>query len=284
MRKFLSFGFMLLSCLCIYAIDLNYPTPTLPGKDFVLLDATEAIDVVEKSSRPKKQQVSSSQMPGYIRVVNYINVPSNVEEAELTILVHNPDKGWIQYTTSTVVGFAKEEKISASKGVTKYRYFAVKCSVPDTQIVMKKYKGDFYFCVYLSSVDPSKDNVYPYFKREKATIFSHDDLPKGCDENIRFMNGVSIGVAFTVYVYDTKESKWFPFATANLVRTGDTCFADFLTSKDNITKFDFFAIEALDGKKYSYSFAERHDDLYIYVSDFSDNKESVKSFSYDDLN
>ena len=113
---------------------------------------------------------------------------------------------------------------------------------------------------YSSSIPKMED-------KKNVTYFTRDDFQKQYKDNIRFVSRTDDRVDFTVYAYNENTKVWFVVGTARIRYYDDTCFLDEEVSRLKLSKYNYFAIETDNKKKYSYSYDVRHNDIYITVRD-----------------
>jgi len=113
----------------------------------------------------------------------------------------------------------------------------------------------------------SLDYAQPPFEKPHSFVIDSYSVRGDLEDNIRIYNQTKkTGLSFTVYVHDPKANVWQVYGTGNLKGSGD---ADYVSSKlsGDLDDYRYFAIEALDGKDYSYKFDKSRNDLHIFIAD-----------------
>jgi hypothetical protein len=123
--------------------------------------------------------------------------------------------------------------------------------------------------VFIGILMSCKSLNYPQPAFEKANSFVIDSFSErgSLEDRIRIYNQTTkTGISFTVYVHDPKKNEWKVYGTGNLKGKGD---ADFVSSdlSGDLEDYRYFAIVALDGKNYAYSFYKKSNDLHITITD-----------------
>ena len=114
----------------------------------------------------------------------------------------------------------------------------------------------------------SLDYEQPVFDRPSTYVIDSYAVPGSLEDRIRLYNQSSnTGISFRVYYHNPSMDLWQIYGTGNLKGAGDTAFINSPVSGD-LDKYRYFAIEALDGNDYAYSFYKRRNDLHITISDF----------------
>jgi len=107
----------------------------------------------------------------------------------------------------------------------------------------------------------------PVLGKPHSFVIDSSEADDDPEDNIRLYNQTTkTGISFNVYVHDLKADKWIVYGTGNLKGPGDASFVTSDLSGD-LEDYRYFAIEALDGKDYSYSFYVKSDDLHITITD-----------------
>jgi len=113
----------------------------------------------------------------------------------------------------------------------------------------------------------SIDYAKPSFEKSHSFVIDSYAANGDLEDNIRLYNQTSkTGISFTVYVHDPKTMQWKVYGTGNLKEPNDADFIDSKLSGD-LDDYRYFAIEALDGKDYSYNFYKKRNDLHITITD-----------------
>ena len=114
----------------------------------------------------------------------------------------------------------------------------------------------------------SLDYAQPDFERPSAYVIDSYAVSGSLEDRIRIYNQTSnTGISFRVYYHNPSTDTWVVYGTGDLKGVGDTAFINSPAS-GNLDKYRYFAIEALDGNDYAYSFYKRSNDLHISISDF----------------
>jgi hypothetical protein len=111
----------------------------------------------------------------------------------------------------------------------------------------------------------SIDYAKPSFEKSHSFVIDSYAADGSLEDNIRLYNQTKkTGISFTVYVHDPKTMQWKVYGTGNLKGPGDT---DFIDSRlyGELDDYRYYAIEALDGKDYSYDFDKKRNDLHIFI-------------------
>jgi hypothetical protein len=120
-------------------------------------------------------------------------------------------------------------------------------------------------CIFMSC--KSLDYAQPDFEMPSSYVIDSYSVSGDLEDNIRIYNQTTkTGISFKVYLHDPKKNEWVVYGTGVLKEKGD---ADYISSKlsGDLDDYRYFAIEALDGNDYSYSFYKRRNDLHITISD-----------------
>jgi len=113
----------------------------------------------------------------------------------------------------------------------------------------------------------SLDYAQPAFDRSNSYVIDSYSARGSLEDKIRIYNRTGrTNISFTVYVHDPKDNVWKEYGTGNLKVPGD---ADFISSRlsGDLDDYRYFAIRALDGRNYRYSFDKSSNDLHIYIYD-----------------
>ena len=113
----------------------------------------------------------------------------------------------------------------------------------------------------------SLDYSQPDFDKSNSFVIDSYSEKGGLEDNVRIYNQTSkTGISFTVYVHNFKNNMWKIYGTGYLKGRGD---ADFISSglSGELDNYRYFAIEALDGNDYAYTFYKKSNDLHISISD-----------------
>lgn len=124
---------------------------------------------------------------------------------------------------------------------------------------------------------PSVAQELPEIDKPNAFVFDALAVPGRAKDYIKIKN--SSGDAnfnVCVYVYDKIYSQWLPAGSVLIKKPDDTFEID---SNVPIKKYQFFAVESMNGKKYQYGISKKNDDLYITVFPASANGNAQSSSS-----
>ena len=120
--------------------------------------------------------------------------------------------------------------------------------------------GSFFSCKTI-------DYAQPGFEIPKSAVFDSYSMPGRLKDFIRLVNQSSkTGFSFRVYYHNPDSNAWEIFGVGNLKEPGDRDFVKSALS-GKLDKFRYYAIEAMDGNKYNYSFVKTRSDLYINIFD-----------------
>jgi len=120
-------------------------------------------------------------------------------------------------------------------------------------------------CIFSSC--KSLDYAQPDFEKPNSFVIDSFSERGSLEDRVRIYNKTTkTGISFTVYVHDPKDNVWKVYGTGNLKGPGD---ADFVSSdlSGDLDDYRYFAIQALDGNNYAYSFYKKSNDLHITITD-----------------
>jgi hypothetical protein len=113
----------------------------------------------------------------------------------------------------------------------------------------------------------SLDYAQPDFEKPNSYVIDSFSTRGDLEDNIRIINQTTkTGISFRVYLHHPKDNVWVEYGVGDLKEPGDAAFISSRLSGD-LDDYRYFAIEALDGKEYNYSFYKTRNDLYITISD-----------------
>ncbi len=105
----------------------------------------------------------------------------------------------------------------------------------------------------------------PTFDNPNAYVFNVAEIKGKAKDNIRLVSEIFDEVAsFKVYVYNEKLDEWLVWGVGTLKGYDDADFVD--TKSKKLKNYQWFAVESVNNREYSYAVSKRHDDLYITVS------------------
>ena len=113
----------------------------------------------------------------------------------------------------------------------------------------------------------SLDYAQPAFEKAHSFVIDSFSTRGSLEDRVRIYNQTTkTGISFTVYVHDPKDNVWKVYGTGKLKGPGD---ADFVSSNlaGDLEDYRYFAIVALDGKDYAYTFYKKSNDLHITITD-----------------
>ena len=127
--------------------------------------------------------------------------------------------------------------------------------------------GFIIFFNFLSCVSVSLDYIQPTIDKPNTSVIDSFTAPGRLEDRIRLINRSSNSeMIFKIYVHDPSNNIWLNYGIGTLVRINDTSFIS-SGLEGKLDKYRYFAIEALDGKKYRYEIEKTRNDLYISILD-----------------
>lgn len=177
---------------------------------------------------------------------------------------------WKEIGSITFNYFDDEYKIKSGKQIkpSTYRFFALELSKGVKAVInAEKNHNDLVLEIRNKDSDLSKPAIPTYTGNPKAFIFDLYAIDDGeeADENMKLKGKFSTKqrTGFWVFAYDKRTHEWIDFGTSYIERKNDT---DSVEGKNNdLGRYRYYAIEAMDGLDYIYEPEEDDDDLIVTV-------------------
>ena len=151
-----------------------------------------------------------------------------------------------------------------------YRYFAIVPKVEKDYTITFTWDNTFMYafnkevCVFLIDIESETPSKY----KENSTIIDVNSVSGKFKDNIKLINKSSdSNMEFLIFGFDSPDaSKWNPVGKSELKEKGDEDFIDTpVNDSSNSKKYAYYAVYALNGKKYDVKASKAHNDLYIEI-------------------
>ena len=181
-------------------------------------------------------------------------------------------KNWILAGSGTVSGILDSCFIDSEYNgdFEKYRYFAIVPKVKKDYSINFTWDNTFMYafnkevCVFLVNIPSETPAKY----RNNSSIVDVNSVPGKFKDNVKLINkSKDSNMDFLIFGFDDPESKsWDAVGKSDLKGYDDEDFIETaINDSSNTKKYAYYAVYALNGKKYELKASKAHNDLYIEV-------------------